>query len=71
MKTVPKILEYQKVIIQLLSNRPYNLLEIEDICLPQQRTERIACYENLEHALKDLIANGKINQYQDTFTINQ
>ena len=58
MKTVKKILEYQKVIMRLLQNRGYDVVELEDICLC--RIGHIACWESFEHAIKDLLVNGTV-----------
>lgn len=67
MKTVKKILEYQKVIERLLTNRSYDVFEIENICLC--RIGHIACYESFEHAINDLVLNGRIKRFQSTLTI--
>ncbi len=66
MKTVVKILEYQKVILRLLSHRPYDIIELEDICLC--RIGHIACFESFQHAIQDLTANGTINKFDYTYT---
>ncbi len=66
MKSVKKILEYQKIIERLLQNRSYNLFELENICLC--RIGHIACYESFEHAVEDLVASGRANQFQSTIT---
>lgn len=58
MKTVGKILEYQKVIERVLSRKGSDVSTVENICLC--RIGHIACYESFQHALQDLIANGRI-----------
>ncbi len=58
MKTVKKILEYQKVIKRVLTYKSSDVFTIENICLC--RIGHIACYESFQHALKDLIANGHV-----------
>ena len=66
MKTVKKILEYQRVIERLLSNRAYDIFELENICLC--RIGHIACFESFVHAIDDLINNGRIKRFQSTIT---
>ena len=66
MKTVKKILEYQRVIERLLGNHSYNVFELENICLC--RIGHIACFESFIHALEDLLSNGRIKRFQNTIT---
>ena len=66
-KQVTKILEYQKVILRLLSNRPFQVFELENICLC--RIGHIACYESFEHALDDLVANGTVKRFDSTLAL--
>ncbi len=64
MKTVAKILEYQKVIERVLSHHSSDIFDIENICLC--RIGHVACYESFQHALQDLIANGRVKCFGDT-----
>ena len=66
MKTVKKILEYQRVIERLLKNRSYDVFELENICLC--RIGHIACFESFTHALEDLLSNSRIKHFQSTIT---
>lgn len=66
MKTVKKILEYQRVIERLLDNRSYDVFELENICLC--RIGHIACFESFVHAIEDLLTNGRIKRFQNTIT---
>ena len=66
-KQVTKILEYQKIIEQLLKQRAHDIFELEDICLC--RIGHIACYESFEHAVQDLIANGRIKRIDSTMIL--
>ena len=69
MKTVKKILEYQKVIGRLLDNRSYDVFELENICLC--RIGHIACFESFTHALEDLLSNGRIKRFQSIIVKTQ
>ena len=66
MKTVKKILEYQKVIERLLSRRSYDVIELEDICLC--RIGHIACFESFLHALQDLVASGRVTKVVNNYS---
>ena len=66
MRSVEKILEYQRIIQKIVSKNPSNVFDIENICLC--RTNHIACYESFQYALEDLISNGKVKCFQDTIT---
>lgn len=66
MKTVKKILKYQRTIERLLSNRSYDIFELENICLC--RIGHIACFESFTHALEDLLTNGRVKRFQSTIT---
>ncbi len=66
MKTVKKILAYQKVIERALSHKSSDIFTIENICLC--RIGHIACFESFEHALKDLIANGRVKCFDSILT---
>lgn len=66
MKTVKKILEYQKVIERILLSRSCDLFELENICLC--RIGHIACFESFTHALEDLLSNGRIKRFESTIT---
>lgn len=68
MKAVQKILEYQRIIERLLKDRAYDVFELENICLC--RIGHIACNESFEHALDDLVANGRVKQIQSIITNN-
>ncbi len=63
MKTVKKILGYQKVIERVLSYHSSDTFTVENICLC--RIGHIACYESFQHALQDLIANGRVKCFGD------
>ena len=69
MKTVKKILGYQKIIIDLLDKHSYDVLELENICLC--RIGHIACFESFTHALEDLLSNGQIKHFQSIITKTQ
>ncbi len=64
MKTVKKILAYQKVIERVLSHGSSDVLAVENVCLC--RIGHIACYESFQHALQDLIANERVKCFGDT-----
>ncbi len=66
MKTVKKILEYQTVIERILSRKSSDVFDVENICLC--RIGHIACHESFQHALQDLIANGRVKCFGDTLT---
>ena len=66
MKTVKKILEYQRVIERILSSHSCDVFELENICLC--RIGHIACFESFTHALEDLLANGRIKRFESTIT---
>jgi len=66
MKSVEKILEYQKVIESIVSKKSCDVYEIENICLC--RIGHVACYESFCHALEDLISNGRVKCFQDIIT---
>lgn len=68
-KQVKKIIEYQKIIRRLLSQRGYDLFEIENVCLCQ--IGHIACFESFVHAIEDLLANGTINKVGNAVFIKQ
>lgn len=68
MKSVKKILEYQKIIERALSRKSSDVFTVENICLC--RIGHIACYESFQHALQDLIADGRVKCIGDTLISN-
>jgi len=69
MKSVQKILDYQKTIVRLLSKKGFDLFELENICL--HRLGHVACWESYIHALEDLVSNGRISKIGSTVFIKQ
>ncbi len=68
MKSVPKILTYQRRIISLLSRKDRNVQDVEHVLLTE--IGHIACFESFTHALQDLIANGRITYTSPILHLN-
>lgn len=60
MKSVKKILSYQRAIIRALSIKDHTFKELEHVCL--DRIGHIADWDSYIHALEDLASGSRIQK---------